>query len=61
MAKKKKTGKPFEIPSPEKHPEIKPPAEPEEPIIPEEDPDVIPDEDPGEKPPYEIPPPGEGP
>ena len=61
MAKKKKTGKPFETPSPGKQPEIKPAAEPEEPIIPQEDPDIIPDEDPFETPPHEMPPPGEGP
>ena len=61
MAKKKEPGKPFEIPSPEKHPEIELPADPEEPIIPEEDPDIIPDEDPFKTPPYEIPPPAEGP
>jgi hypothetical protein len=60
MAKKIKPGKP-EIPSPEKHPEIDPPFDPEEPIIPEEAPDIIPDEDPFETPPHEIPPPGEGP
>ena len=60
MPNKKQPGKPFEIPSPEKHPEIEP-ADPEEPIIPEEDPDIIPDENPFETPPYEIPPPAEGP
>ena len=38
MPNKKQPGKPFEIPSPEKHPEIEPPADPEEPIIPEEAP-----------------------
>lgn len=56
-------GKPVEIPGPGKHPEIKPPADPEEPlVIPEEDPEIIPDEDPFETPlPYEIPEPGEGP
>jgi len=61
MPKKIQPAKPFEIPSPEKHPEIEPPADPEEPIIPEEDPDIIPDENPFETPPYEIPPPAEGP
>ena len=61
MPKKKQPGRPFEIPSPEKNPEINPPADPEEPIIPEEDPDIIPDEDPFKTPPYEIPPPAEGP
>ena len=61
MAKMKKPDKPLEIPSPEKHPEINPVIDPEEPIVPIEDPDIIPDEDPFETPPYEIPPPGEGP
>lgn len=41
--------KPYDIP--EEQPEIKP----------EEEPDIIPDEDPFETPPYEVPPPGEGP
>jgi len=57
----KKPRKPSEIPSPGKQPEIKPSADPEEPIVPEEDPDTIPDENPFETPPYEIPPPGESP
>ena len=61
MPKKIKPDKPFEIPSPQKHPEINPVIDPEEPIVPMEDPDIIPDEDPFETPPYEIPPPGEGP
>lgn len=61
MAKKKKTGSAFVIPSPGKHPEIKPVTDPEEPIIPEEDPDIIPDEEMDEPPPYEPPPEGEGP
>lgn len=56
----KKPG-PFEIPSPGIIPEIEPPFDPEEPFVPEEDPDLIPDEDPFETPPYEVPPPGEGP
>jgi hypothetical protein len=58
---KKQQGKPIEIPLPEKHTDIPLPIDPEEPIIPEEDPEIIPDEDPFETPPYEIPPPGEGP
>jgi len=62
MPKKKQPHSPSEIPSPEKHPETIPHADPEEPIIPEENPDLIPDEDPFENPPpYEIPKPGEGP
>ena len=61
MAKKEQPGKPFEIPLPEKNPEINLPADPEEPIIPEENPDIIPDENPFETPAYEIPPPAEGP
>jgi len=58
MAKKKKPGKPFE---PEKHPEIKLPPDPEDPIVVEGDPEIIPEEDPDETPPYEPPIPGEGP
>jgi hypothetical protein len=62
MAKKKKTTNPSEVPSPAKNPEITTPSDPEEPIVaPEEDPDYIPDDDPFETPPYEIPPPAEGP
>jgi len=61
MAKKIKPDKPLEIPSPEGKPEIDPIIDPEEPLIPTENPDIIPDEDPFETPPYEIPPPGEGP
>lgn len=61
MPKKIQPAKPFEIPPPEKNPEINLPVDPEEPIIPEEDPDIIPDENPFETPPYEIPPPAEGP
>jgi hypothetical protein len=61
MPKKVKPGKPIETPSPEKHPELEPFFDPEEPMIPEEDPDIIPDEDPFETPPYEVPPPAEGP
>lgn len=54
--------KPFEIPKPQKIPEIIPAIDPEEPFIPEEDPDRIPDEEPDALPPFEIPPtPGEGP
>ena len=62
MPKKKQPGKPSEIPLPEKHPEIKPPVDPEEPLsTPEEDPEIIPEEEPVEPPPYEVPPPGERP
>jgi len=61
MAKKTKSPAPFEIPQPGKIPEMEPYADPEEPLAPEENPDQIPDLDPDEKPPYEIPPPGEGP
>ena len=42
-------------------PEQEPIFDPEEPLIPEEDPDFIPEEDPFETPPFEVPPPGEGP
>jgi len=61
MPTKKIPGQPIEIPSPAKHPEIRLPVDPEEPVVPVEDPDIIPDEDPFENPPYEIPEPGEGP
>ena len=61
MPTKKQPGKPIETPPPEKNPEILPPLDPEEPIIPEDDPDIIPDENPFETPPYEVPPPAEGP
>jgi hypothetical protein len=57
----KKNNKPGEMPLPDKHPEIKPTEDPEQPLIPEEDPDIIPDDDPFETPPYEIPKPGEAP
>lgn len=61
MPVKKEPGKPSETPLPEKNPEIKPPAEPEEPhVIPEEDPGTIPDEEPFAPSPDEVPPPGEG-
>lgn len=59
MPKKKQPGKPFKTGSPGKHPEIEPPAYPEESIISEEDPDIIPDEESDETTAYEIPPPGE--
>ncbi len=61
MAKKLKKDQPFEIPSPEKQPEIIPHIDPEEPSIPNEDPDVKPEEDPFVAPPYEIPLPGGAP
>lgn len=62
MSTKKQPGKPFEIPLPEKHPEMVPPFDPEDPVVPAETPEIIPDEDPFENPPpFEIPPPAEGP
>jgi len=62
MEKKKQVPTPIEIPPPGKAPEIIPPLDPEEPIIvPELDPDIVPDERPFETPPFEMPPPGEGP
>jgi hypothetical protein len=42
-------------------PEQEPIVDPEEPLVPEESPDYIPEEDPFETPPFEVPPPGEGP
>ena len=61
MPKKIHPDKPFEIPTPVKSPDFQPPDDPDQPFIPVEDPDIIPDEDPFETPPYEIPPPAEGP
>ena len=63
MPKKKQPDKSPELPKPAKEPEIKPMADPEEPLnVSEEDPDKIPDEDPFKNPPpYEPPPPGERP
>ena len=59
--KKKKPAELPEIMPPSKEPELYPLIDPEEPLIPLEDPDVIPEEDPYETPPYEYPPPAEGP
>ncbi len=61
MSNKKQAGEPSEIP-PQKYPEIHPPVDPEEPLVPPvDDPDIIPDEE-IETPPYDEPaPPGEGP
>lgn len=59
-----KKKKPLEVPEiipPGKYPEREPVFDPEEPLVPEEDPDIIPEEDPYETPPYEYPPPAEGP
>ncbi len=53
--------RPPEVLPPSKIPEISPLIDPEEPLIPEEDPDEIPEENPFVSPPYEIPPPAEGP
>jgi len=61
MAKTADPGIPGKKTVPVEVPGIDQPLDPEEPIIPEEDPDIIPDEDPFETPPYEIPPPAEGP
>jgi hypothetical protein len=57
----KKPGTAPEVPLPQKHPEVIPVFDPEEPLVPEESPEIIPDEDPYETPPEEVPPPGEGP
>lgn len=61
MIKKKKPGEPDQTPKPEKHPAMKQPADPEEPLVSEEESKIIPDEDPFENPVDEAPPPGEGP
>ena len=61
MSKKQLPAKPTGFPIPGKSPDIIVPVDPEDPIIIENDPDFIPDEDPFETPPYEMPPPAEGP
>ena len=61
MPKKKQPTEPIEIPAPERNPEINPEDIPESPVLPEEEPDIIPDEAPFITPPYEVPPPAEGP
>ena len=61
MPRKKTPLEPIEVPRPGEEPEIYPSEDPEVQIPPDEEPDIIPDEDPFETPPYEIPPPGEGP
>ena len=61
MAKKITPEEPIVVPAPLRDPEIDPEEIPENPIIPGEGPDVIPDENPFVVPPYEVPPPGEGP
>jgi len=61
MAAKKKNKPSPEIPARPSTPEFVPEEPDEYPELPEEDPDVIPDDDPFETPPYEVPPPGEGP
>jgi hypothetical protein len=61
MTKKKPPERPIETPAPEIQPEIEMPVDPENPLTPQEDPDIIPFEDPYETPPYEVPPPAEGP
>ena len=49
-------------PTPEKHPVILPPVDPEEVIQPVDDPEyIIPDDEDDTTPPYEAPEPGEGP
>ena len=61
MSTKKQPIKPSEIPLPGKLPEMEPPLDPEEPIIPIEDSDIIPEEDPFITAPGEMPAPAEGP
>lgn len=50
-----------EVNPPEKTIEVPKPSDPEEPLLPDENPDVIPEEEPFSTPPYEVPPPAEGP
>lgn len=52
---------PIGVPFPLRDPEIDPEEFPEDPVLPEEEPYIIPQEEPFEPPPYEVPPPGEGP
>ena len=61
MQKSKTPIKLPEVEPPEKTVEVPKTTDPEEPLIPDEDPDTIPEEEPFETPPYEVPPPGEGP
>ena len=61
MQKSKTPIKLPEIEPPEKTVEVPNPIDPEEPLLPNEDPDIIPEEEPFETPPYEVPPPAEGP
>jgi hypothetical protein len=61
MGKTKKPGNPFEVPQPDRNPEVKPDAIPEKPALPEEEPEIVPEEEPeepGGPSPAEIPPPG---
>jgi hypothetical protein len=61
MQKSKTPSKSPEVEPPEKTVEVPKPIDPEEPLLPDEDPDIIPEEEPFENPPYEVPPPAEGP
>jgi hypothetical protein len=61
MSDKKKPADPSHTLLPEQPSEVRLPDYPEDPLIPEEDPDIIMDEKLIEPPPYEMPPPGEGP
>ena len=67
MAKKNNNKAPLEVPKAGKHPELPSEYIPEDPVIAKEDEDVdndadtVYDEDVFETPPYETPPPGEGP
>ena len=60
MPKKTQQKEPIKI-SPADNPDIYPEDIPEPPPLPEEEADIIPDEELFETPPYEPPPPGEGP
>ena len=61
LAKRKIPEGHAEDPPPFAPPEIVPPLDPEDPLLPPEDPDFIPDELPDYTPPEELPPPGEAP
>jgi hypothetical protein len=61
MQKSKTPIKLPEVEPPEKTVEVPKPIDPSPPLTPEENPDTIPEEEPFETPPYEVPPPAEGP
>jgi hypothetical protein len=55
MSKKKESGNPSEVPEPDKNPEVKPGARPEQPALPDEEPKTMPEIEPETASPAEIP------